>query len=324
MYGYNTYHKNIMRTLINSVRNDNAAHAYIFEGAEGLNILESAKLFAMALTCRTPSSAPCASCESCIGSRADTNPDIIYFERPADRKTIGVAPIRELTDDTAIKPFASKRKVYIIREGDLLTEAAQNALLKTLEEPPEYAVFIIITTNSAIMLETVRSRSELIHFPAVSESVTREYIDKQYPDADNKEFLIKYCEGIPGRADAVMADERFYETRSQALENLSFLMTKNKLYAFKIRKYLDAEKDRAEMIIDFWISFLRDILVIQNGAAHRIINTDKEAELRTLAQKLNPKLTVSAMDELFHAKEMLRRYVSVKSTALRLALKING
>lgn len=324
MYGYNTYHEDIMRALINSVRNGTSTHAYIFEGSEGLNILESAKLFAMALTCQAGGSAPCASCDSCIQSRADTNPDIIYLERPSDRKTIGVTPIRELTGDAAIKPFAAQRKVYIIREGDLLTEAAQNALLKTLEEPPEYAVFIIITTNSTIMLQTVLSRSSLIHFPPVSDKITEKYINEKYPEAESKDFLVKYCEGIPGRADAVMNDEQFYTARNTAMENLSFLLTKNKLCAFKILKYLEAEKDRAELIMDFWISFLRDILVIQTSAPDRVINTDKATELRALAQKLNPKLTVSAIDELFTAKEMLRRYVSIKSTALRLALKING
>lgn len=324
MYGYKTYHENIMRTLINSVHSNTATHAYIFEGENGLNIFESAKLFAMALTCQSPASAPCASCGSCIGSRADTNPDIIYFEKPHDRKTIGVNPIRSLTDDAAIKPFSAPKKVYIIREGDLLTEAAQNALLKTLEEPPEYVVFIIIVTSASILLQTVLSRAALVHFPPVSNAITEQYIDEAYPEAENKDFLIKYCEGIPGRADEVMADEGFYEARAAALENLAYLMTKNKLFAFKILKYLDKEKDRAEMILDFWISFLRDILVIQTGAADKIMNTDNSAKLRELAQKFAPKLTVSAMDELFLAKEMLRRYVSVKSVALRLALKING
>ncbi len=323
MYGYKTYHENLMRTLINSIHTGLSSHAYIFEGEQGLNIFESAQLFAMALTCRNPASAPCASCASCIESRADTNPDIIYVEKPSDRKSIGVAPIRALTDDAAVKPFASPRKVYIIREGDLLTEAAQNALLKTLEEPPEYAVFIIITTNRDIFLPTVLSRAQLIHFPPVPDHITAEYIAEKYPDAENPEFLVKYCAGIPGRADAVMGNERFYAIRSESLEMLPLLLTKNRLPAFKIRKYLETEKDNAEMVLNFWISYLRDILVIQTGAPGAVINSDKTEPLRALAQKLDPKTTVSALDELFTALEMLRRFVSIKSTALHLALCVN-
>ncbi len=324
MYGYKTYHENLMRTLINSVHSSLASHAYIFEGENGLNILESAKLFAMALTCQNPASAPCCSCRSCVESRADTNPDIILVEKPSDRKTIGVAPIRALTDDAAVKPFSSPRKVYIIREGNLLTEAAQNALLKTLEEPPEYAVFIIITTNSSVLLPTVRSRASLIHFPPVPDSVTSEYINEKYPDAPNKDFLVKYCAGIPGLADIAAENERFYPIRDDALKNLPLLLTKNRLCAFKIRDYLDAEKDSADMILDFWISYLRDILVIQTGAPKAVINTDALGELRGLAQKLDPKITAGALGKLFSAKEMLRRFVSIKSAALYLALGING
>ena len=179
----------------------------------------------------------------------------------------------------------------------------------------------------------MQSRASLVHFSPVPDTVTEEYIEEKYPEAENKEFLVKYCSGIPGRADAVMENERFYAIRTESLEKLPLLMTKNKLYAFKIRKYLDDEKDNADMILDFWISYLRDILVIQTATPNPgspvapkaiIINTDKTSELRSLAQKLDPKITTAALDELFTAKEMLRRYVSIKSTALHLALKING
>ena len=171
------------------------------------------------------------------------------------------------------------------------------------------------------------SRAALVHFPPVPNTITEEYIKEKYPEAENKEFLVKYCSGIPGRADDVMENERFYAIRTESLEKLPLLMTKNKLYAFKIRKYLDDEKDNADMILDFWISYLRDILVMQTCTPEApeamVINTDKIADLRPLAQKLDPKITAAALDELFTAKEMLRRYVSIKSMALHLALRVN-
>lgn len=323
MYGYNTFHDDIMKTLINSVRSGSASHAYIFEGDAGLNILESARLFAMALTCKNKSIAPCTDCVCCRESRTMTNPDIIFFEKPKDKKTIGVDAIRSLTDDTAIKPFASDKKVYIIPEGDLLTESAQNALLKTLEDPSEYIVFIIITSNENLLLQTVRSRSTYIHFPSVSEDITRAYLNEKYPEAENSEFLIKYSEGIPGRLDEIMGDEDFYVRRNEAFTNLPYLLTKNKLFAFTVRKYLESEKDNVGAILDFWISYLRDILIIQLGERKRIINTDKQEDLINLSKKLDSKVVTQAMDELFKAKKMLQRNVSLKSVALSLPLKIN-
>lgn len=324
MYGFNTFHEDLMKTLINSVRTGSASHAYIFEGDGGLNLLENARLFAMALTCKNPSIAPCTDCNCCREAKAMTNPDIIFFEKPKDKKTIGVDAIRELTDDTAIKPFASQRKVYIIPDGDLLTEAAQNALLKTLEEPNGYVVFIIITTNENLLLQTVLSRSTHIHFPPVGEEITRKYLLEKYPEAENKEFIIKYCEGIPGRIDEIMEDESFYALRNDAFSNLPYLLTKNKLFAFTIRKYLDSEKDNAQKILDFWISYLRDILIINLGQKNRIINSDKQEDLINLSKKIDTKLITQAMEEIFKAKKMLQRNVSLKSVAISLPLKINN
>ncbi|MCD8390909.1 MAG: hypothetical protein LUD03_03615 [Firmicutes bacterium] len=324
MYGYEIFHDNLMKSLISSVHGGAAANAYIFEGEKGLGKLSAAKLFAAALTCENAGISPCGSCPSCVEAAAGTNPDIIMFKKPADKQTIGVEPIRTLTEDVIIKPFSSEKKVYIIEDGDLLTPAAQNALLKTLEEPPEYAVFIIISTNQSALLQTVLSRSVLVHFPPVSENAVRVYLEEKYPEAENKDFIVKYCEGVPGRVDGIMADEEFYSLRNSALDYLPKLMTKSKVRAFDIKKYVEENKDDAEKIFDFWISYLRDILVMQTGTHGRTINSDKTPELSSLARKLNPKVTVSAIELIFKAKEMLRRYVSTKAVSLYLALKINS
>lgn len=323
MYGYTTFHDDLLKSLINSARNGAASHAYVFEGVKGLAKHESARLFAAALTCENSSAAPCGSCEACVLSKAGTNPDIIYVEKPSDRKTIGVEPIRALNDDVAIRPFYSRKKVYIINEGDILTPEAQNAFLKTLEEPPEYAVFIIIVENSGALLQTVLSRSALIHFPPVSDAVTEKYIRENYPEqAERIPFLVKYCEGVPKAADGIIADEDFETLRAAALGKLDALLSRNKLSSYTIQKFLEENKDGAEKILDLWISYLRDILVIQCGASERVINIDKTEKLRQTAQKCEPRLTVKAIDELLKTKEMLRRFVNLKAAALHLALKI--
>ena len=142
MYGYETFHEDLMKNLIESVHNGASSHAYIFEGEKGLGVLNSARLFAAALTCKNTGVAPCGSCQNCVESKADTNPDIIYVRPKADKKSIGAKDMRKLEEDVAVKPFNSKHKVYIFEDASLLTEEAQNTFLKTFEEPPEYAVFI--------------------------------------------------------------------------------------------------------------------------------------------------------------------------------------
>ncbi len=323
MYGYTTFHDDLLKNLIHSAQNGEASHAYIFEGVKGLAKHEAARLFAAALTCENPSIAPCGSCAACVQAKARTNPDIIYVEKPSDRKSIGVEPIRALNDDVAIRPFYSQKKVYIINEGDILTPEAQNSLLKTLEEPPEYAVFIIVVENSGMLLQTVLSRSVLIHFPPVCDDIVEKYIRENYPgQAEKIPLLVKYCEGIPKTADDIIADENFETLRASALDKLGALLSQNKLSSYTIQKFLDEHKDSAEKILDLWISYLRDILVIQCGASERVINIDKTEKLRQAAQKCEPRLTVKAIDELLKTKEMLRRFVNLKAASLHLALKI--
>lgn len=325
MYGYTTFHDDLLKNLISSAKNEAVSHAYIFEGLRGLYKHESARLFAAALTCENRSVAPCGTCEACIQAKAGTNPDIIYVKKPSDRKTIGVEPIRALNDDVAIRPFYARKKVYIINEGDILTPEAQNAFLKTLEEPPRYAVFIIIVENSSILLETVLSRSVLIHFPPVSDSLVENYIRKKYPEqSERAPLLAKYCEGVPGTADDIISDESFEELRGAALEKLPALLSKNKLSSYIIQKFLEGNKENAEKIFDLWISYLRDAVVIQCGASEHIINSDKADSLRLITEKCEPRLTVKAIDELLEAKEMLRRFVNLKAVSLRLALKIKS
>lgn len=323
MYGYTTFHDELIKKLIKSVHNGTSSHAYIFEGEKGLFKHEAAQLFAAALTCQNTSVSPCGTCPACIQAKSKTNPDIIYIEKSNDKKTIGVEPIRTLNDDVAIRPFYSQKKVYIINEGDILTPEAQNAFLKTLEEPPEYAVFIIIVENSSALLQTVLSRASLIHFTPVSDKLIEQYINEKYPEHTSQiEFLTRYCEGIPGVADDVIADESFEALRTESINKLPVLLSKNKLSAYAIQKFIDENKDNAEKIFDFWISYLRDVTVIQCSAPDRIINIDKNDKLRILAEKYEPTQIVNAVKEILNSKKMLKRYVNLKALSLMTALKI--
>lgn len=323
IYGYTVFHKKIMENLFKCVKNNSVSHAYIFEGNEGLNLKECALLFAMSLTCKSQNGAPCTDCDFCRESIASTNPDIILFKKPSDKKTIGVDSIRDLSNDTLIKPYGLNYKVYIIEDGDLLTVQAQNALLKTLEEPPKYVVFIILTSNKNILLDTILSRSTTIYFPPVSDSEVLSYINSNYPDIDNPDLIVKLCEGIPKSADKIINDENFNAVRDESFLNLPLLLTKDKLSAFKIKDFLIKNSEHSEDIIDFWTLFVRDILIFEMGCADKIINIDKFDAIRNLANKLNPKILVSAINELLKAKEMLSLNVSLKSVALSLPLKIN-
>lgn len=327
MYGYHTFHEKIMNRLTENVRGGINSHAYIFEGKDEAELKSNAEMFAAALTCLSVKSAPCGSCRSCVESKAGTNPDIINVEREIEdgkqKKTLGIDPIRKAVKDAQIRPFNAPLKVYIINDGHLMTEDAQNAFLKTLEEPPEYAVFIILASNTENLLQTIHSRAVLINFPPVSDSVTEKYICEKYPDEKYRlNFLVKYCGGIPSEADKIIATENFETLRAAALELVPLFLSKNTADAFKIQKFFSDNKDDTDMILDFLISYFRDITIILCGSADKIINTDKTEQLRRISISAKPHHCVKAVDEIIKTKDMLKRSVKHSSAIIHCALSL--
>lgn len=321
MYGYEVFHEELLSSLIDAVRGGHVQHAYIFEGGRGIGKKKAARLFAAALACENGGLAPCGTCSACIGAKAETNPDIRDIDS-GDKKSIGVELMREIASDAYLKPFESKKKIYMI-DGDLITEQAQNSFLKVLEEPPEYAVFIILVANAEALLQTIKSRCTLLRFTPLSKEKIMEYIKKTYPDAD-AEFLANYSEGNPGRADDIMKKDNFFILRQSACDMLVNLLSNYKISAYRAAEYLEENKEESSQILEFWQGMLRDIIFIQNGAQGLVINSDIKERLKELAGRFSTERCLHAQDCLQKAAEMQRRYVNLRAMALNLALSIKG
>jgi DNA polymerase III subunit gamma/tau len=152
----------VVQTLRNAVEMDRVAHAYLFAGPRGTGKTSMAKILAKALNCeRGPTTTPCLECESCRTIHDATSIDVIELDAASHR---GIDDIREIRDRVALQPVRGRRKVYIIDEAHMLTKEASNAVLKTLEEPPAHAVFVLCTTEMAAMLPTIRSRCQRFAF----------------------------------------------------------------------------------------------------------------------------------------------------------------
>ncbi len=321
MYGFNTFHEKIMEGLIGNVRRENPPHAYIFEGENGLNLEDSARLFAVSLACPN-NNPPCTVCNSCQSAKGGNNPDIIFVVPEDKKKTIGVDRIRDLSNDAYIKPFLAKRKIYIFPDSSLLTEQAQNALLKLIEEPPEYMVFIFVSENSELLLETIRSRCVKVRFPLLPNEKIGEYIDKISPNDKRREFLINFSGGNPGNVDEIIANENFDYLREESLKKLESLFSSRRLSAYTVCDFLEGNKESAELILSFFASFVRDILFIRSGAENLIKNSDYKDEMLRLSGVLSDKEIADSLDKIFKAKTMLKRYVNVRAIALWLKFSI--
>ena len=166
----------------------NVGHAYLFNGPTGIGRKLIAGKFAAMLMCMREHAkgSVCCECESCILLRNGTNPDLIPISIPKEKKTISVESIRNMREDMLTAPLIGRKKVYVIENGDRMTNEAQNALLKILEEPPHYAVIIIMSSNPLMLLDTVRSRTVRIDFSRNTEDeikiAYRKLAKKYHPD----------------------------------------------------------------------------------------------------------------------------------------------
>ena len=164
----------IIKTLVNQINSNNVGHAYIFTGTRGTGKTSVAKIFAKAVNCLHPvNGSPCGTCEVCLGLALDDNFDIVELDAASNN---GVEQIRDIINQVSYTPSIGKYKVYIIDEVHMLSKAAFNALLKTLEEPPKYAIFILATTEVSAVPATILSRCLRFDFRLVSKKVLTEHI----------------------------------------------------------------------------------------------------------------------------------------------------
>jgi DNA polymerase III subunit gamma/tau len=158
--------QHVTETLKNAIKNDRVAHAYIFSGARGVGKTTAARILAKALNCvKGPTPNPCGECDSCTEIAAGTSLDVIEIDAASNR---GIDQIRELREMVRYAPAASRSKVVILDEAHMLTGEASNALLKTLEEPPDRVIFVMATTQPEDLVDTIRSRSQHFHFRALT------------------------------------------------------------------------------------------------------------------------------------------------------------
>lgn len=328
----------VVRALCESVKNVSVTHAYIFEGAKGLGKRDGAYYFASALLCDDKNGIPCGKCESCIQAEAKTNPDIKSYSLKSltDKKSIGVGEIREVISDAYIRPFRAKYKVYIIEDADALTTEAQNAMLKILEEPPEYVVFIMCVTSAARMLPTVLSRSRVIRFFAASDAEVRQYIENKYPHMlDKAAFAANYSEGIFSKVDELFKDSTVLDLRKKVFDMLVRLLTSKDDCAYldcatqfdEIRNNLShsAKKASAEEfmpVLNILLSFAMDIVKLKSGVKDSLINADFYEQLFNVAKSITDAKAVNCGEKIIIAQDMLQRYVSFKSAMMCLCIGI--
>ena len=177
--------------LDNLIRTNNVVHSYMFVGPDGIGKFLFAKEFAKIVLCQDTNKA-CNHCSSCIKFDGNNHPDFMPLDSE-DGKNIKIAQVRALQESISEKPIISDKKVYIINNSDLMTVEAQNCLLKTLEEPPEYAIIILVLSNENKLLSTIKSRCTKVSFHRLTESDLMQYSKQNNIEVNSS--LLSACDG---------------------------------------------------------------------------------------------------------------------------------
>lgn len=202
----------IKHYLNQSIQDKNYLHSYLFIGKEGIGKLIFAKEFAKHILCKDNSEDDC-NCKSCTCFKSNNHPDFVIINEEGE--TIKVEHIRTLIEKVIEKPIVSDKKIYIINDCEKMTKEAQNCLLKTLEEPPEFATIILVSSNENLILNTIKSRCTSIKFNNIDEKVLKKYIEENLEYNDLTENLLKFFDGSIGKAIRLQEKkEKFLEVEN--------------------------------------------------------------------------------------------------------------
>lgn len=285
-------HKNIIDSFIKRVELGEISHAHIIVGEDGIGKSNLANKLAINI----------------LGKLEEKDYiDIIKYR--TKKSSFGVDDVREIVEEVYKKPYEGDKKVIIIYDGNKLTVQAQNALLKTIEEPPNGVYIILLCESLELILDTIKSRCQIYKLTPLSKEEIRIYLNR----INNNEFseeeinaAIAYSEGIPGKAEAFLKDSSLKDLRNTVID-LLFILTKNNL-----KELLDFEskivsfKDKKDELLSILASFIRDIIIykeVSDGIG--IINGDKIENLKKLAVEMSYKRLSNIIDKIGDARKAL-------------------
>ena len=317
-------HEQIITHLRSAIALDMVSHAYILNGPEYSGKMMLAEAFAMALQCEGEGERPCLECRSCRQAMDHNQPDIIYVshEKP---NTIGVDDIRtQINNDIVIKPYSSRYKVYIVDEAEKMNQQAQNALLKTIEEPPAYAVILLLTTNADSFLQTILSRCITLNLKAVKEDVIRDYLMKHYQIPDYQaDVCAAFSQGNVGKAVQLASSEDFGELKASVLQLVKRLDDID-LYEFGgAIKQIGEYKLQINDYFDLITIWFRDVLYMKaTNEVNGLIFKDEVYDIKRQAAKRSYQGIEIILKALDTAKLRLHANVNFDLTLELLLLTI--
>ena len=280
-------HEQIIEHLQNAIKTDKVSHAYILDGPDMSGKKMIADAFSMTLECEKKGTEPCMECHSCKQALGKNQPDIIYLQHEKPN-TISVDDIRsQINNDIGVKPYSSPYKVYIVDEAEKMNVQAQNALLKTIGEPPAYAVILLLTNNAEIFLPTILSRCVRLSLKAVPDEKIKAYLMENYEVPDYKaDVCVAFAQGNVGKAIELAESEDFNEIKNSALQLIKRLDDIELYEMTEAVKQISNYKLQINDYFDLIMIWYRDVLLYKATAdVNKLIFKEEVYEIKKEASR---------------------------------------
>ncbi len=296
-------HEDIVKHFKSSIELSKVSHAYILNGEKGVGKKTLASVVAKSLQCESGEPDPCGKCKSCLQAETGNQPDIIWVkhEKP---NVISVDEIRtQIVNDIDLKPYSSRYKIYIVPDSQMMNQQAQNALLKTLEEPPEYAIIMLLTNNVDKFLPTILSRCIILNFKPVEPLHMMEYLVSNIGvDQEKARFCTDFAQGNLGKAVRLAISPDYNEIREDSVRLL------RKISDMEMDEIIQAVKNMGKYklditdYIDIMTMWFRDILMVKiSNSPNKIIFKHEFSVMKKQASRMSYEgieKILEAMDKL--------------------------
>ncbi|WP_256201305.1 DNA polymerase III subunit [Thermoanaerobacter thermocopriae] len=263
------------------------------------------RVFCIMVNCKKETEKPCFKCSSCLKLMDKNHPDVFFIE--PEENSIKVDTIRYITNEINIRPYEANKKIFIIDQADKMTVSAQNAFLKTLEEPPLYGLFILIASQQQKLLPTIISRCNIVRFCKESKNTIKNYLicEQNIPEKE-AEVLAHIADGNFDQANK-LTDNEYLNFRKETIQEIEKILTIRGFEVIEEFEFFDKNKDNIEEILKIMLYYVRDLFIYKVTKDASFI---KNIDFLNKIQQMESQLTINKLNNIINKIEQFNSQIN--------------